>query len=131
MSTTIDTPRHDVATPPSELPKLPRPEVRSRLAASDPRCLAPQLARVNTGPCLEDDPRRVEARARHGQWLRRAPPAEALDELEARCRAGKVSPVRQVSPGVYPAPEPHPPYCDCAECFPVFPDVYLTPDRAR
>ena len=82
------------------------------LLPSDPRCLAPQLARVNTGPCSEDDPRRVEAREQHARYAWAAPIGDALDDLEARKLSGEVSVIRQVSPGSYL-------YCVGAEAFEV------------
>jgi hypothetical protein len=92
--------------PPNNLnPPLPEKD-RSALHPSDPACLSPAMARVNTGPCPDDDPRRIEARAAHDRWSREtsllAPsPGAALDDLEARALAGQVRMVRQFAPGRY------------------------------
>lgn len=72
-----------------------------KLSPSDPRCIAPQLARVDTRPCPEDDPRRIEARATCEAYLRHAPIPEVLDDLEQRKLAGEVETIRQHAPGLY------------------------------
>lgn len=90
-------------TPSNNLPALASEKGRSgiRLAASDPACLSPALARVDTGPCPEGDPRRVAAREEHERYARLAPPPSALDRLEQRAADGAVRAVRQESPGAY------------------------------
>lgn len=90
-------------TPSNNLPALPSEKVRSgiRLAASDPACLSPAIARVDTGPCPDGDPRRVAAREEHDRYLRLAPSFDDLDELERRAASGTIRAVRQESPGVY------------------------------
>lgn len=72
-----------------------------KLSPSDPRCLAPQLARVDTGPCPEDDPRRIEARAVHEAYSKVAPTPEVLDDLERRKLDRTVGVIRQHAPGLY------------------------------
>lgn len=75
--------------------------MRSRLDVKDPRCLSPAMARTNTGPCPEDDSRRVAAREEHGRYLERAPSPDELDELERRAIRGDVRSIWQFAPGRY------------------------------